>query len=104
MIRDYNVSMSGIDRMLSHHFSLRKALRRYKKADVYHLETFLTNAFYLYRKFGVISKNVSYLVEFREAIMKGLIDQRKMKVTKIYSKILLSGFRQQGEKNNNKKV
>ena len=44
MVKDYNSSMSGIDRsdqMLSYHSSLRKTLRWYKKAGVHILECFL---------------------------------------------------------------
>ena len=51
IVRDYNNSMSIIDRrdqMLSYHSGLRKTLRWYKKAGVHILEIFLTNAFYLY--------------------------------------------------------
>ena len=50
IVRDYNDSISGIDRsdqMLSYHSGLRKTLRWYKKAGVHILEIFITNAFYL---------------------------------------------------------
>ena len=81
IVRDYNDSMSGIDRsdqMLSYHWGLRKTLRWYKKAGVHILEIFITNAFYLYRKFS--SKNeISHLGEFREIIIKNLIGERKKK-------------------------
>ena len=53
-VRDYNDSMSGIDRsdqILSYHSGLRKTLRWYKKAGVHILEIFVTKAFYIYRTF-----------------------------------------------------
>ena len=55
IVRDDNHSMSGIvrsDQILSFHSGLRKSLRWYKKAGVNILEIFITNAFYLYRKFS----------------------------------------------------
>ena len=80
IVRDYNDSMSGIDRsdqILSYHSGLRKTLRWYKKAGVHILKIFITNAFYLYRKFSS-NNEISHLGEFRE-IIKNLIDERKKK-------------------------
>ena len=81
IVRGYNDFMSGIDRsdqMLSYHLELRKTLRRYKKAGVHILEIFITNAFYLYRKFSS-NNEISHLGEFREIIIKNLIGERKKK-------------------------
>ena len=85
IVRDYNNSMSGIDRsdqMLSYHSGLRKTLRWYKKAGVHILEIFLTNAFYLYRKFSP-NKEINHLIDFREAIIKKLIGKRKKDSTPV---------------------
>ena len=74
IVRDYNDSMSGIDRsdqMLSYHSRLRTNLRWYKKAGAHILEIFITNAFYLYRKFSS-NNEISHLGEFREIIIKNL--------------------------------
>ena len=74
--------MSGIDQshqILLYHAVLRKMLVQ-KNAGVHLLEFFLTNV-YLYRKFAVINKDVSHLVEFWEVIIDVLIGQQKMKVT-----------------------
>ena len=71
-VRDYNNSMSGIDRsdqMLSYHSGLRKNLRWYKKVGVHILEMMLTNSFYLYTKFSNNEK-LCHLFEFRENIIK----------------------------------
>ena len=65
--------MSGIDRsdqMLS------------KKAGVHILEIFLTNAFYLYRKFSP-NKEINHLIDFRKAIIKKLIGKRKKDSTPV---------------------
>ena len=81
IVRDYNDSMSGIDRsdqMLSYHSGLRKTLSWYKKAGVPILEIFITNAFYLYRKFSS-NNEISHLGEFREIIIKNLIGEPKKK-------------------------
>ena len=81
IVRDYNDSMSGIDRsdqMLSYHSGLRKTLWWYKKAGVHILEIFITNAFYLYRKFSS-NNEISHLGEFREIIIKNLIGEQKKK-------------------------
>ena len=81
IVRDYNDSMSGIDRsdqMLSYHSGLRKTLRWYKKAGAHILEIFITNAFHLYRKFSS-NNEISHLGEFREIIIKNLIGERKKK-------------------------
>ena len=78
IVRDYN-SMCGMDwsdQMLSYHSGLRKTLRWYKKAGVHILEIFLTNAFYLYRKFSP-NKKIAHLVDFCEVIIKKLIGNRK---------------------------
>ena len=85
IVRDYNNSMSGIDRsdqMLSYHSGLRKTLRWYRKAGVHILEIFLTNAFYLYRKFFP-NKEINHLIDFREAIIKKLIGKRKKDTTPV---------------------
>ena len=85
IVRDYNNSMSGIDRsdqMLFYHSALRKTLRWYKKAGVHILEIFLTNAFYLYRKFSP-NKEINHLIDFREAIIKKLIGKRKKDSTPV---------------------
>ena len=77
IVRDYNDSMSGIDRsdqMLSYHSRLRTNLRWYKKAGAHILEIFITNAFYLYRKFSS-NNEISHLGEFREIIIKNLIGE-----------------------------
>ena len=66
IVQDYNDSMSGIDRsdqMLSYHSGLRKTLRWYKKAGVHILKIFITNTFYLYRKFSS-DNEISNLDEF----------------------------------------
>ena len=71
--------MSGIvrsDQMFSYHSGLRKSLRWYKKAGAHILEIFITNAFYLYRKFSS-HLELCHLVEFREVIIKNLIGERK---------------------------
>ena len=81
MVKDYNNSMSGInrsDQMLSYHFDLTKNLRWYKKAGVHILEMFLTNAFYLYQKFST-NRDFSHLVDFKENAIKCLIRERKKK-------------------------
>ena len=81
MVKDYNNSMSGInrsDQMLSYHFDLTKNLRWYKKAGVHILEMFLTNAFYLYQKFST-NRDFSHLVDFKENVIKCLIRERKKK-------------------------
>jgi len=80
MVKDYNDSMSGIDRsdqMLSYHSGLRKTLRWYKKAGVHIIdEMFLTNSFYPYRKFSAHTE-FSHLVEFKENIIKSLIRKKE---------------------------
>ena len=68
--------------MLSYHSGLRKTLRWYKKAGVHSLEIFLTNAFYLYRKFST-NKGIAHLADFREVIIKKLIGDRKKEPTSI---------------------
>jgi len=81
MVKDYNNSMSGIDRsdqMLSYHSGLRKTVRWYKKVGVHLLEMFLTNAFYLYRKFST-KDEFKHQTEFKENIIKSLIGRRKQK-------------------------
>ena len=81
MVKDYNNSLSGIycgDQMLSYHSGLRKTLRWYKKAGLHILEMFLTNAFYLYRKLST-NKDFSYLVDFKENVIKCLIGEKKKK-------------------------
>ena len=85
IVRDYDNSMSGIDwsdQMLSYHSGLRKTLRWYKKAGVHIREIFLTNAFYLYRKFST-NKEIAHLADFREVIIKKLIGNRKKEPTSI---------------------
>ena len=64
--------------MLSYHSGLRKTLRWYKKAGVHILEIMLTNSFYLYTKFST-NKEFTYLVKFRESIIKNLVGARKVK-------------------------
>ena len=81
IVRDYKDSMSGIDRsdqILSYHSGPRKTLRWYKKAGVHIYEIFITNAFYLYRKFSS-HLQLCHLVEFCEVILKNLIWERKKK-------------------------
>ena len=81
MVKDHNNSMSSIDRgdqMLSYHSDLRKTLRWYQKAEVHILEMFLTNAFYLYRKFST-NRDFSHLVDFRKNVIKCFIGERKNK-------------------------
>lgn len=81
MVKDYNDSMSGIDRsdqILSYHSGLRKTLRWYKKAGVHIMEMFLTNSFYLYQKYSS-NKEFSHLVQFKENIVKCLIGERRKK-------------------------
>ena len=85
IVRDYNNSMSCIDRgdqMISYHSGLRKTLRSYKKAGVHILEIFLTNAFYLYRKFSP-NKEIAHLIDFVEVIIKKVIGKRKKEPTSI---------------------
>ena len=81
IVKDYNNSMSGIDRsdqMLFYHSGLRKTLKWYKKARVHILEMFLTNDFYIYRKFST-NRDLSHLVDFKENVIKCLIGERKKK-------------------------
>ena len=81
MVKDYNNSMSDIDRsdqMLSYHSDLRNTLRWYKKAGVHIFHMFLTNAFYLYQKLST-NRDFSYLVVFKENVTKCLIGERKKK-------------------------
>ena len=68
--------------MLSYHSGLRKTLRWCKKAGVHILEIFLTNAFYLYRKFSP-NKEIAHMVDFRKVIIKKLIGTRKKEPTSI---------------------
>ena len=85
IVRDYNNSMSGIDwskQLLSYHSGLWKTLRWYKKAGVHILEIFLTNAFYLYRKFSP-NKKIAHLVDFHEVTIYKLIGNRKKEPTSI---------------------
>ena len=75
IVRDYN---DRSDQTLSYHSGLRKALRWYKKAGVHIHKIFITNAFYLYRKFSS-NNEICHLGEFREIIIKNLIGERKKK-------------------------
>ena len=79
MVKDYNESMSGIDRsdqMLSYHSGLRKTLRWYKKVGVHVMELCLTNAYYLYQKFST-NDEFKHQLNFKENIVKSLIGHRK---------------------------
>ena len=81
MVKDYNNSMSDIDRsdqMLSYHSDLRNTLRWYKKAGVHIFHMFLTNAFYLYQNLST-NRDFSHLVVFKENVSKCLIGERKKK-------------------------
>ena len=86
-----NLVMFGIDQsdQMLYPSAHRKTLRWYRKAGINLLEIILTN---LYRKFAVINKNASHLVEFWLVIIKSPINQQKMFNTKAYSKFSLSGF------------
>lgn len=81
LVKDYNDCMSGIDRsdqMMSYHSGLRKTVRWYKKAGVHFLEMFLTNAYYLYRKFST-DNEFKHQLDFKENVIKSLIGERKRK-------------------------
>ena len=81
LMKDYNDYMSGIDRsdqMMSYHSGLRKTVRWYKKAGVYFLEMFLTNAYYLYRKFST-DNEFKHQLDFKENVIKLLMGERKRK-------------------------
>ena len=78
MLKDYNNSVSGIDRsdqILSYHSGLRKTLRWYKKTGVHILEMFLTNIFYLHRKFST-NRDFSHLCRFQKNVTKYLFGER----------------------------
>ena len=52
LVRDYNESMSGVDRsnqMLSYHSALRKTIRWYKKVGVHMLKILITNDHFFFR-------------------------------------------------------
>ena len=81
MVKDYNNSMSSIDRsdqMFFYHSGLRKTIRQYEKSDLHILEIFPRNAFYLYSKFSA-NRDFSYLVDYKESVIKCLIGEKKKK-------------------------
>ena len=81
LVKDYNDFMSGIERsnqIMSYHSGLRKTVRWYKKAGVHFLEMFLTNAYYLYRKFST-DNEFKHQLDFKENVIKSLIGERKRK-------------------------
>ena len=64
--------------MMPYHSGLRKTVRWYKKAGVHFLEMFLTNAYYLYRKFST-DNGFKHQLDFKENVITSLIGERKRK-------------------------